>query len=431
MSEAADDRPGVHLDLRVRGLEKSPTVALNERCDERRNEGRKVFKLGLGQSPFPVPPPVVQALRDHAACKDYLPVRGLPALREAVAGYHRRTHGTRCTAADVLIGPGSKELMFLLQIAYYGDLVVPTPAWVSYAPQAQIVGRRVRSLHTRATNGWRLAPDQLEELCREDPGRPRIVVLNYPSNPTGRTYTVDELAALAEVARRFQVIVLSDEIYAELHHRGAHVSIERFYPDGTIVSSGLSKWCGAGGWRLGTFAFPSSLGWLQGAMEAVASETYTSTSAPIQYAAIAAFEGGLEIEEYLWRARKILGALGAELLAPLRAQGVHVEAPDGAFYLFPDFGPLAERLRERGITTSAQLCERLLDDTGVAILPGSAFGRPPEELTARLAYVNFDGARALAAAETFPLDRPIEKDFLERYCAPTLGALEGLCSWLG
>jgi aspartate aminotransferase len=320
--------------------------------------------------------------------------------------------------------------MFLLQIVYYGDLIVPTPAWVSYAPQAQIVGRQVRFLETGSEDQWRLAPNQLEELCREDPGRPRIVVLNYPSNPAGTTYSTGDLEALADVAQRFGVIVLSDEIYAELHHRGEHVSIERFYPDGTIVSSGLSKWCGAGGWRLGTFAFPSALRWLLDAMAAVASETYTSTSAPIQYAAVTAFQGGLEIEEYLWRARKILSALSEQLVSALRACGTQVAGPEGAFYLFPDFGPVAEQLRDRGITTSAQLCERLLEDTGVAMLPGSDFGRPAAELTARLAYVNFDGARALAAAETIPLDHPIEKDFLERYCAPTLQAVERIGSWL-
>ncbi len=431
MREAERDRPAGQLDPRVRGLGPSPTVALNERCRALRLAGREIFELGFGESPFPVPPPVVQALRDHAERRDYLPVRGLPALREAVADHQRCTHGTRCSADDVLIGPGSKQLMFLLQVAYDGELVVPTPAWVSYAPQARIAGRQLRFLHSHAAHGWRLTPDQLEELCRGDPARPRLLVLNYPSNPTGRSYGADELEALAAVARRYRVIVLSDEIYGELHHRGAHVSIERFYPDGTIVSSGLSKWCGAGGWRLGSFVFPSSLRWLLQAMEAIASETYTSTSAPIQYAAITAFRGGPEIAEYLWRARKILAALGSLLLEALRATAAHVEAPDGAFYLFPDFGPLAERLGERGITTSAALCERLLEETGVAMLPGSAFGRPPAELTARLAYVNFDGARALAAAETLALDRPIEKDFLERHCAATLTALERLCSWLG
>lgn len=430
MASTRGDPPSLPLNLRVRGLRKSPTIAINERSEMLTRVGREVFRLGLGQSPFPVPSVVVDALRENAARKEYLPTQGLPQLREAVADYHRRRHGTACSADDVLIGPGSKELMFLLQLVYYGDLLIPTPAWVSYAPQAQIVGRSVRFLQTRAEQGWKLDPGQLEELCLEDAGRPRILVLNYPSNPTGGTYSAEELQRLAEVAERFGVVVLSDEIYAELHHGGAHISIERVYSHGTIVSSGLSKWCGAGGWRLGTFAFPTALRWLLEAMEAVASETYTSTSAPIQYAAVRAFHGGIEMERYLWHARHILGALGRACVQRLRASGVRVEAPVGAFYLFPDFSAHASALRARGILSSQQLCERLLDDVGVAILPGSVFGRPADELTARLAYVDFDGSQALAAAETLGLEEAIDRDFLDRYCGRTLTAVERICKWL-
>src|SRR5690606_29437389 len=119
-------------------------VAINERSNELLSEGKQVFKLGLGQSPFPVPAPVVKALCDNAHQKDYLPVKGLRPLREAVAAYHRRGQGIEGDGDDVLIGPGSKELMFLLQLVYYGEVVIPTPAWVSYAPQANIVGRQVR-----------------------------------------------------------------------------------------------------------------------------------------------------------------------------------------------------------------------------------------------------------------------------------------------
>jgi aspartate aminotransferase len=212
--------------------------------------------------------------------------------------------------------------------------------------------------------------------------------------------------------------------------RRAVVSIERVYSHGTIVSSGLSKWCGAGGWRLGTFAFPPALHWLLEAMEAVASETFTSTSAPVQYAAVRAFQGGIDMERYLWRARHILGALGRGCAQRLRAAGVLVDDPVGAFYLFPDLSPHATALRARGIASSRQLCERLLEETGVAILPGSAFGRPAGELTARLAYVDFDGAQALAAAETLGLDEPIGADFLDRYCARTLTAIDRLCKCL-
>jgi aspartate aminotransferase len=430
MGSRANARLDVHLNLDVRGMKPSATVAINERCDELRREGRQVFKLGLGQSPFPVPGAVVEELQANAHQKAYLPVRGLPRLREAVADYHRRSQNIPCSAGQILIGPGSKELMFLLQLVYYGELVVPTPAWVSYAPQAHIIGRRPRWLATRAENGWRLTAEQFEALCEEDPGRPRIVVLNYPSNPTGGTYTLDELQRIARVARKHRVVLLSDEIYGELHHRGQHVSIGRFYPEGTIISSGLSKWCGAGGWRLGTFVIPPALSWLLEAMASVASETYTATSAPIQYAAVRAFQGGLRLERYLWHSRRILSALGRTITARLAAAGASLERPRGAFYVFPDFGPLTDRLAARGIADSVSLCERLLDETGVAILPGADFGRPVTELTARLAYVDFDGARALAAAELVPKEQSLTDDFLESHCGNVLQAVDRLCEWL-
>ncbi|MFQ5601615.1 MAG: aminotransferase class I/II-fold pyridoxal phosphate-dependent enzyme, partial [Candidatus Krumholzibacteriia bacterium] len=175
----------VHLNLNVRGLRQSATVAVNDRCDELRREGKQVYKLGLGQSPFPVPRPVIEELRANAHQKAYLPVKGLENLREAVSEYHCRTQGLAGSAAHVLIGPGSTELMFLLQLVYYGDVVIPTPAWVSYAPQAHIIGRHIRWLHNKSENGWRLLPGELENLCVQDPGRPRVLVLNYPSNPTG------------------------------------------------------------------------------------------------------------------------------------------------------------------------------------------------------------------------------------------------------
>src|SRR5688572_872258 len=130
------------IDERVRGMEPSPTVAINEQSDALRRRGVDVVKLGLGQSPFPVPNAVVEALRANARAKEYLPVKGLFEARDAVAQYHRRRTGISYSADDVLIGPGSKELMFLLQVVFDGVLVIPTPAWVSYAPQARIVGRR-------------------------------------------------------------------------------------------------------------------------------------------------------------------------------------------------------------------------------------------------------------------------------------------------
>jgi aspartate aminotransferase len=396
----------------VRTLTPSATLAIQQRTRELVAEGRHIYRLGLGQSPFPVPRLVIDALRANAAQKEYLPVEGLPALRAAVADYHRRRHFVSSTADDVLVAPGSKELMFLIQLVLIGTVMIPTPAWVSYAPQARILGKPIHFIRTQRERGWLLEPDELEACCRQTEGA-RLLVLNYPSNPTGNSYGPVELERLAEVARRHDLIVLSDEIYGELDYEGRHASMARFLPDSTIVSSGLSKWCGAGGWRLGTFLFPRRLRPLLNAMAAAASETYTSTSAPIQHAAVRAFEPSDEIASYVSAQRKILAALVGGCAAELTAAGARLVTPRGSFYLFPDFEPFRELLARRGITTSQQLAERLLTEAGVAALPGVDFGLEPELLAIRLALVDFDGARALSAVQG---GAAIDEAFLEEHC---------------
>jgi len=407
----------------VRGITDSPTLAINERCEALRARGVTVYRLGLGQSPFPVPTAVVEALRAHADAKAYLPVRGLPALREAVAGFMERRQGLRFDAEDVLIGPGSKELLFLLQVVFDGELLVPTPAWVSYAPQARILGRRVVPVPAAADDEWKLRPDAIDAACRRD-SRRRVLILNYPSNPTGGGYTVQELEGLAAVARRHDLIVLSDEIYGELDFTGSHVSFARLYPEATIVSTGLSKWCGAGGWRLGTFVFPEPLRWLLDAMAAVASESFTSTCAPIQYAAVTAFSDHPDIDPYLAAVRRLLQALIVSARDELVAVGARVLVPVGGFYLYPDFTALADQLARRRVRTSQQLAAALLEEERVATLPGESFGRPPEELTLRLAMVDFDGAAALNALGTGT--RPVTPGFLAEHCAPVMEAVARL-----
>jgi aspartate aminotransferase len=432
MTGKAENRKRVSLNLSVRGISESPTLAINELSVRLRRRGKTVYRMGLGQSPFPVPLPVVETLRDHAHEKDYLDVRGLQELRRSVARFHRQKDGVDVKSRNVMIGPGSKELMFLLQLVYYGEIILPTPCWVSYAPQARIIGRNIKTLHTTFDDKWKVTPDQLRRLVRSesDQFRPRILVLNYPANPDGLTYSADELKAIARIARKHEMIVLSDEIYGQLHFKGAHVSIARFYPEGTIISSGLSKWCGAGGWRLGTFAFPSSFDWLMEPMAAVASETYTSVSAPIQYAAVTAFNGGIVIERYLWHVRRVLSYLAKRCRKLLEGTGIRVHHPDGAFYLFVDFSNHTEKLKSRDIADSVTLCERLLEETGVAILPGASFLRPPEELTARIAFVNFDGAKALAMSETIPLDETVPEEMYATTCSSVFEGIQRIADWL-
>jgi aspartate aminotransferase len=422
-------RHEMHLNLNVRGLGLSPTLEINEISKGLIKEGRTVFKLGLGQSPFPVPEPVVQALRENAAQKDYLSVRGLEPLRQAVCRYFQQRQGLDFQWQNTLVGPGSKELMFLLQLVYYGDLVIPVPSWVSYAPQANIVGRPVRWVYTRPENSWLITPDDLERLCSKDPTKPRILILNYPNNPTGMSYPEEMLKELAAVARKFHLIILSDEIYGELNFAGTHSSIARYYPEGTIISSGLSKWCGAGGWRLGICVFPGQLNWLLEGMASVASETFTSTSAPIQYAAITAFAGGDWLDDYLQKSRRILNALCQYMTVRLRKSRVKVGDAEGGFYIFPDFSEAKEKAARLGIHDSAEFCQQILKDTGVAMLPGSAFGMGPFDLMSRIAFVDFDGEAALNGLSELSEDVAISDGFLEHYCPRVTEATNRLCRW--
>jgi len=425
----------INLNLNVRGLKTSSTLAINEKSNQLIAKGREVIKLGLGQSPFPVPDEVVKELQNNAHQKDYLPVKGLAGLRKAVADFNFRTQKVKTNPEHIMIGPGSKELIFLLQLVYYGDLIIPTPSWVSYSPQARIIGRNVHWVPTENENDLRLSPEKLELLCKDDPSRPRIVILNYPSNPTGSTYPIERLKYLAEVARKYGVILVSDEIYGLLHHNNQHVSIARFYPEGTIISNGLSKWCGAGGWRLGTFSFPPKLTWLLDAMAIAASETFTSTSAPIQYAAIKAFEGGQFMDDYLRKVRRVLKTILKYITQRFDELHIIYPKPQGAFYIFPNFEHYRKRLNKAGIHNSIDLCERLLDDQGVALLPGVEFGMNPTDLSARLAYVDFDGEQTMHEIENY-LQNGIKKNnenellFLNLYAPKIVKATDKIGSWL-
>ena len=248
--------PDEHLNPNLTGLTTSATIAIQQLSRDLSDQGRQIFRLGLGQSPFPVPAPVVEALQENAHQKDYLPVKGLPELRKILTEHHQRVFGIECSTEDIIVGPGSKELMFILQLVYDGEIIIPMPAWVSYLPQARIVGRSVNSIMTTYESGWKITPEQLDAICRLDPTRARLLILNYPSNPTGQTYSRDELEALSEVCRKYKLLVLSDEIYAKTTYDSSHESLVTIYPEGTIFSGGLSKWCGAGGLALRPFRRP-------------------------------------------------------------------------------------------------------------------------------------------------------------------------------
>ena len=249
------------IDAFLRPISHSETLLINERSD-RIAASRQVHRFGFGQSPFPVPAGVTEVLRRYAHEKAYLPVQGLLSLREAVVGFHRQQDGVDWQPERVLIGPGSKLLIYAVMAAFTrAEVLLVSPSWVSYEPQALLAGHKVSRLQSDAAKEWRLTPMMLERFClaRENPELPLILVLNYPGNPSGTTYSEAQLQDLAAVMRRHKVLVISDEIYGMLHHDGDHRSLASYYPEGSLVTGGLSKWCGAGGWRLGILHVPAAL----------------------------------------------------------------------------------------------------------------------------------------------------------------------------
>lgn len=401
----------------------SDTLLINEQSRLLEAGGRRVYKFGFGQSPFPVFAAAVATLAEHAAEKAYLPVQGLPALRDRVASFHGAVDETRWDAERVLVGPGSKLLLFaLIKSLPAADILIPAPAWVSYAPQARMAGQHAVRLEASYDDRWQVTAETLEQHCRERPERLKVLIHNAPGNPTGLVPDTDTQQRLAEVARRHGVVVLADEIYGLLHHRGEYRPFARDYPEGTVTTGGLSKWCGAGGWRLGVMHVPAALGEeLFQRLLGVASETWSSVASPIQQAAITAYTPGPELDAYLQRQRAVLAEVGGWCAARLNAAGVRTHAPDGGFYLFPDFAEHRQHLAARGITTSLELTRRLLDEAGVALLPGSAFGCPAEQLTVRLAYVDFDGGELLATT-----GEAMELAALRR----TREGIEAIVAWL-
>ncbi|GAA0792626.1 pyridoxal phosphate-dependent aminotransferase [Marinobacterium sediminicola] len=411
------------IDAYLRPINHSETLLINELSDQLA-ASRQVYRFGFGQSPFPVPAGVTEVLRQQAHEKAYLPVQGWKPLREAVAAFHRQQDAVDWQPERVLVGPGSKLLIYAVMAAFtQAEVLLVSPSWVSYEPQAKLAGHKVSRVQADAASEWRLTPAMLEAFCetRENPELPLLLVLNYPGNPSGTTYSEEQLRELAAVMRRYGVLVISDEIYGMLHHRGEHRSLARYYPEGTLVTGGLSKWCGAGGWRLGVLHVPEALSDnLLPRLLGVASETWSCVAAPVQQAAAEAYRFGPEVEHYVQRERQILSQLGQQAADRLNQVGVLTASPEGGFYLFPDFGHWRKRLEASGISTSNQLCSRLLEEAGVALLPGTAFGMPEQELVARLSYVNFDGAAALQATEA---------ELVEIF-KPVMDGLEAIASWL-
>jgi aspartate/methionine/tyrosine aminotransferase len=401
---------------RPSGVPVSATLAANEILDARRRRGQTVLPLAFGEAGLPVHPLLRAELAAAAGQGGYGPVAGIPALREAVAGYFAR-RGLPTDPAAVVAGPGSKPLLFALLMAIGTDVAVPRPSWVSYAAQARLVGATPRFVPAVPGSGGVCDADALDAVVRAaaSAGRPiRAVVATLPDNPTGRLASPESVRALCAVAERHDLIIISDEIYRDLvHDPGApFLSPAAVAPSRTVVTTALSKSLALGGWRIGAARLPEGpLGRaITDRLRGVGSEIWSAPAVPVQHAAAAGFAEPPAIVERIARSRSLHATVVRAVAGLATAAGLSVPAPQAAFYLYPDFSGWREPLRRRGIVTGADLSAHLVDRYGAGSLPASAFGEGPEDLRLRLAtgllYGDTDEQREAALAAAEPLRLP-------------------------
>ena len=223
---------------------------------------------------------------------------------------------------------------------------------------------------------------------------------------------------LAAVAKKHKLLVLSDEIYTDLTFCNKYESISKFYPEGTFISGGLSKWCGAGGWRLGFLAVPKKLTEFLKSLKSLASESYSTVNTPTQYASVEAY--AYEHDQYKLKVRAILNAVGNYVYNNLKSNKVLMAPPQGAFYLMPEF-------KNKKYKTSSELCEAILKDTGVAMLPGSDFGFKPKKMLTRLSYTDFDGVEFFRNVTNCKM---IDDEMIKKYAPNVVEGVSKLSNWV-
>jgi len=403
----------------IAALPLSPTLDANQAAAAR--TGQPLLHMGFGQSPFPVHPRLAEALAKAAMRNAYTHVAGLAELRARARDYLCARLGLDAAAYECIVAPGSKLILYALQMAIEGDLILPVPSWVSYAPQAAMLGDRVHWLPAELSDsGYRIDAEQLEVLIVEARSRganPAKLILNSPNNPTGLVVPPGDLEAVAAVCERHGIFIISDEIYAFTAFGDTPRSIAAHCAGRAAVTTGLSKHVSLGGWRVGFGLVPAAQRPLLAALNAIASETWSCVAAPIQEAALLAVSGDDDIESYARRCTRIHAAVAGAAAKRIASEHVLCPRPQGAFYLWPDFERLRSRLAKRDILTSRQLADALLRQHRVLALPGTAFGASRNRLALRLSVCDYDGAAALAACagDIDPADRVT--DFAPRVVA--------------
>jgi len=363
---------------RLDAVKPSATMAMTARAIQLRREGRDIVSLSVGEPDFPVFPHVAEAVADalKKGYTKYTPSNGIADLREAISDWMFNGVGVRWPAGQVIVTSGAKQALYNACMALLDDgdeAVIPNPYWVSYPEMVRLAAGKPIDLMLRQEDGWSPRPEDLERILTP---RTRVFIFSSPSNPTGAVWSAETMRGIARVLEKFpRVIVLSDDIYDRLVYGGAKATnllqVAPQLKERTVLVNGCSKAYAMTGLRLGWACGPAEI--ISG-MNKVQDASTSNSSSLSQYAAVAALRGPQEPVEAMRVQFEKRRHLMVDLLKQVR--GVEAHAPDGAYYVFADFSRLLPRkYRGEPVATTQRLAEILLEEFGVASVPGSSFGR--------------------------------------------------------
>ncbi len=391
--------------------QQSPTLAINESIRRAQREGQDILHLAFGEAGLPVHPLFAEHLQAGTSSNVYGPVAGDPEVRLAAAEYLSR-RGISAGPDNIVMTPGSKAALFALVSVLPGDLVLPSPAWVSYAAQAALAGKRVIPVPIPAEAGGVPDPDQLPGIlaaARQTGASPGILLVTIPDNPTGTVAGERLVTRVCEVAAAEGLVVISDEIYRDLSYNpGALVSPALLMPDATYVTSGLSKAWALGGWRIGFLRAPATDAGRLTVRSAIgfASEIWSCLPSPMSAIARLALSEPPELTSFVTDARALHRQVSLAVHDRfMQAGGIMSRTPEAAFYQYPDFSSRRAELAAAGITTSDELARTMLSRFGIGVLPGTAFGADPSDLQLRVSTSLLYGQTSQERWETLDASR--------------------------
>jgi aspartate aminotransferase len=397
-------------------LEVAANLALDEAIARRRAAGEPIVHLGFGEAGLPVLPRLGEVLAAGAARNAYGPVAGGEGARAAVAGYFARRR-LPTEPEDIVLAPGSKPLLAAIVAAVPGDVVLPAPSWVTYAPQAALLGRAVHWVPIPPSAGGVPDPGRLDAAlaaARRDGARPGLLVLTLPDNPTGTVAAPELVRDVCRVAGAHDLVVVADEIYRDVLFDpvAPYLSPAEVLPERTVVTTGLSKSMALGGWRIGAARFPASpLGReLRARVTGVASNVWSNLAGPMQAVTETVFAEPPDVVAWRTRATRLHAAVARAVHGILVRHEVACRPPTGGFYVYPDFEGRRARLAAAGVRDGDQLARVLLEQHGVAVMAGRHFGDVPDGLRVRAAtsllYGETDGERWAALEADDPTAVP-------------------------